>query len=285
MLPTVNSLSGGKTSSYLAAHYPADYDVFALVCIDCHNAGGKIDKKVKQIINDKLQKNCPQWPEFVATSEDPRVLTAMLDLEQMIGREITWVRGMSWEDMMFRVKKIMPNRSTRICTTLMKILPIFEYLYMRGALPCEMRIGFRWDEKERAENFDEYFTFSPRAEYGFQNKQRWLHRWESMKWRVGSFPLIDDKVSHYTVYKYWEDKSIIFPPDSNCSFCFWKQKQQLRKNFDENLPVMAWAMIMESLMDHTFQNNFSLRQVSNLGLQLDFHFGTGAGCQAGFCTD
>ena len=30
----VNSLSGGKTSSYMAAHYPADYNVFALVRID-----------------------------------------------------------------------------------------------------------------------------------------------------------------------------------------------------------------------------------------------------------
>jgi hypothetical protein len=28
---TVNSLSGGKTSSYLAKHYPADYNLFALV--------------------------------------------------------------------------------------------------------------------------------------------------------------------------------------------------------------------------------------------------------------
>jgi len=285
MLPTVNSLSGGKTSSYLAAHYPADYDLFSLVCIDGHNAGGKIDKKVKQAVNDKLQKYCPHWPEFVATSEDPRVLTAMLDLEQMIGREIIWLRGMSWEDMMFRVKKIMPNRTMRICTTLLKIVPIFEFLYMRGALPCNMRIGYRWDEKERADDFDPYINFSPRAEFGFQNKQRWLHRWENFKWREGSFPLIDDKVSHYTVHKFWENKSIVFPLDSNCSFCFWKQKQQLRKNFDDNLPVMAWAMVMEALMDHTFLHDTSLRQVSNLGLQLDFHFGTGSGCQAGFCTD
>ena len=30
-MKTVNSLSGGKTSSYMAVHYPADYNVFALV--------------------------------------------------------------------------------------------------------------------------------------------------------------------------------------------------------------------------------------------------------------
>jgi hypothetical protein len=30
-MKTVNSLSGGKSSSYIAANYPADYNVFALV--------------------------------------------------------------------------------------------------------------------------------------------------------------------------------------------------------------------------------------------------------------
>lgn len=32
-MKTVNSISGGKTSAYLAKHYPADYDIFSLVCI------------------------------------------------------------------------------------------------------------------------------------------------------------------------------------------------------------------------------------------------------------
>lgn len=31
---TVNSLSGGKTSSYLAIHYPADINIFSLVTIE-----------------------------------------------------------------------------------------------------------------------------------------------------------------------------------------------------------------------------------------------------------
>ena len=96
-MKTVNSLSGGKTSSYIAVHYPADFEVFALCCIDCHNAGRGIDKKMIQRVNDKLQKHCANMPEFVATSEDPLILNTMFDLEQMIGREITWVRGRGWE--------------------------------------------------------------------------------------------------------------------------------------------------------------------------------------------
>lgn len=87
-MKTVNSLSGGKTSSYIAVHYPADYDVFALCCIDSHNAGRSIDSKMKQRVNDKLQKYCSHYPEFVATSEDSKILQVMFDLEQMTGREI-----------------------------------------------------------------------------------------------------------------------------------------------------------------------------------------------------
>ncbi len=30
-MKTVNSLSGGKTSSFIAVKYPADYNVFSLV--------------------------------------------------------------------------------------------------------------------------------------------------------------------------------------------------------------------------------------------------------------
>ena len=33
-MKTVNSISGGKTSAYIAANYPADYNVFALVRTD-----------------------------------------------------------------------------------------------------------------------------------------------------------------------------------------------------------------------------------------------------------
>ena len=50
---TINSLSGGKTSSYLAAHYPADYNLFALVCNDDPSCAHP-DKKVMQLVNDKL---------------------------------------------------------------------------------------------------------------------------------------------------------------------------------------------------------------------------------------
>lgn len=290
---TVNSLSGGKTSSYIAVHYPADVEIFALCCIDCHNAGKNIDKAIKQKVNDKLQRYCPEMPEFVATSEDPKILRVMFDLEQMIGREIIWVRGAGWEQMM-NTKKAIPNMAKRFCTTELKMKPIFEYLFRNYELPVKMRIGYRWDEMERANGFNSTFKYADTCEFR-ERSVTWINRWKTIDWRVGEFPLIRDRISHDRIANYWKQKGVIdFPEDSNCLFCFWKQPQQLRKNFDTDNAIMQWAKIQEDLSilyrrwhdkSYTFKDKQSFAQIEKMGLQLDFFFGTGSGCQAGFCTD
>ncbi len=282
-MKTANSLSGGRTRSYLEVHHPADYPLFALVCINDRNAGRDLDKKLVQMSNDRLQKYCSHWPEFVATSEDPGILKTMFDLEQITGREIIWLRGMAWEDML-RFKKAIPNMNKRFCTTIMKMQPIFEFLYMRTELPVKMRVGYRWDEMERAENFTEAWKYATRCEYQ-EKSNRWIHRWKEIPWRVGEFPLVEDKVMHFHVRNFWKGKPIEFPEDSNCQNCFWKDPQQLRKNFDTNAPIMYWSAIQEELYDRTFKDRHSLLEIANMGIQLDFMFGTGAGCQAGFCTN
>lgn len=282
-MKTVNSLSGGKTSSYIAANYPADIDVFALCCIDSHNAGAKLDKKLVQMANDRLQKYCSHQKEFVATSEDPIILKTIFDLEQYTGREIIWLRGLGWEDMI-EARQAIPNMAKRFCTTVMKIAPIFEFLHMRHSLPVQMRIGYRWDEMERAERFTDTIKYSTHCQYR-PKSNTWIHRWSDLAWRVGEFPLVNDKIIHYHVKEYWDGKGIQFPEDSNCLNCFWKQPQQLRKNFDTNPQIMYWAAIMEEMKGHTFKEKLSMLQISKMGIQTDFNFGTGSGCQAGFCTD
>jgi hypothetical protein len=74
---TVNSISGGKTSAYIAANYPADYNVFSLV-----RTNDKLceypDKKVRQIVSDLI--GC----EFVGTTEQDNIIQIMLDLSERI---------------------------------------------------------------------------------------------------------------------------------------------------------------------------------------------------------
>jgi len=282
-MKTCNSLSGGKTSSYMAVKYPSDIEVFALCCIDCHNAGRDISKVMKQRVNDKLQKYCSHMPEFVATSEDAKVLQVMFDLEQKIGREIIWLRGIGWEEMI-RQKKAIPNTMKRFCTTILKMQPIFEFLFKHHELPVKMRIGYRWDEMERVKKFNENFKYAYKTEWQ-QKSSRLIFRWKNIQWRVGDFPLIRDKVIYSFIENYWKHDIIDFPDDSNCLNCIWKPVQQLRKNFDTCEPVMVWSMITEEMEGHTFKNNMSMRQIIDLPILNDFHYGTGSGCQAGFCTD
>lgn len=75
---TVNSISGGKTSSYLVKHYPSDYNLFALVQVEDVKCAPK-DKKLIQLVSDKIGK------EFIATVESDLTLKVVLDLEQYIG--------------------------------------------------------------------------------------------------------------------------------------------------------------------------------------------------------
>ncbi|MEL6627655.1 MAG: hypothetical protein AAFQ92_19185 [Bacteroidota bacterium] len=278
---TVNSLSGGKTSSYLAVHYPADLNVFALVCVDCHNAGVTIDKGIKRIVNDRLQKYSSHWPEFRATTEDPKVLKVILDLEQMIGQEIIWLRGMGWEEMM-KKRQAVPNQFKRFCTTIMKIEPIFQFLYIYHSLPVKMRLGYRYEEIERMATASTSFKHATHCELNGRRPGR--HRWKETQWRINEFPLIEDKILPYHVESFWKHFQIDFPLDSNCQNCFWKADQQLRRNFDENLAIMLWAMIQEEIMGHTFRER-SLMNIQKDGIQSDFFFGGGAGCSAGFCTN
>src|SRR5690606_28220916 len=122
----------------------------------------------------------------------------------IIGREIIWLRGMAWEDML-RFKKAIPNIDKRFCTTIMKMQPIFEFLFMYSQLPVKMRVGYRWDELERAERFTDVWKYSTHCQYQ-PKSNRWIHRWKEVLWRTGEFPLIDDKVMHFHVRDFWKGK-------------------------------------------------------------------------------
>jgi len=272
-MKTVNSLSGGKTSSYMAVHYPADYEVFSLVLIDDLNC--KPDAFLQKAVQDKLRR------EFIATAEDNKTLQAVLDLEQKIGREIKWLAGESFDELIKR-KKALSNKSWRFCTTELKIRPVFEWWQKEINEVVAMRCGFRFDEKERAENFTTSFkTITGKSKTGNQNT------WSDIEWRVGSFPLIDDQIHHWRVAEFWkqpENNKIIFPADSNCVGCFWKSDQQLRKNWEDNPEKMKWFANQET-KKRKWKDGVSYDQISRMGIQAEFNFGTGSGCQAGFCTD
>lgn len=261
---TVNSISGGKTSAYIAANYPADYDVFSLVCLDDRECAPK-DKSIIQYVNAKLEKYIPEFGEFIATAEDDMTLYAMRDLEQYLGREIIWVRGKSYDTIINeredRVKlgnrKQLPSWARRYCTEEMKLLPIFMWWFWNIGERCNMRIGFRWDEFNRMLRF---FNNSDPVNFSIpiacSTKGQRLQRHESFNWRFCEMPLVKDQIEKSDVDRFWvgktvggnlfeEKRTITFPDISNCVFCFHKKEEILRYMAVINTPKMNWGARQE----------------------------------------
>jgi hypothetical protein len=270
-LKTVNSLSGGKTSSYMALHYPTDYNIFSLVTIEAEYCRPK-DQSIIKYVSEKL------GFDFIATAESDQTLYVVRDLEQKIGKNINWVSGDSFEKVIQK-KKALPNMMMRFCTTEMKIKPIFDFCHNEIKEVVNMQIGFRYDEKERANRENTHFkTIVGQSEKG-------RNKWDDIYWRELSYPLIDNKIVHPTIAKWANKSGLIFPEDSNCVGCFWKPIQQLRKNWDDEPLKMRWFSEMEMIMNRTFRKEMKFKTIKKIGLQSDFFFGTGSGCQAGYCTD
>jgi hypothetical protein len=150
--------------------------------------------------------------------------------------------------------------------------------------------GIRYDEKERAKKGKkrEYHDKIIVGKHPNGN-----NKWKEYFWAVANYPLIYDKVTHPKIQQFWDGKKIDFPKDSNCVGCFWKDVQQLRKNWDDQEKKMEWFSQQEKiphpykgkLKKHFFKSGISYDGIKKIGLQQDFFFGTGSGCQAGFCTD
>jgi hypothetical protein len=265
----INSLSGGKTSSYMAVHYPANYNIFALVTIEDANCQ-PADKELIKYVSEKIGK------DFIATAEDDATLYAMRDLEQLIGKEITWVAGNSFEKLNNR-KNALPNLMWRYCTTELKMRPIFDWWFKNINEKVLMNIGIRYDEMERADNIRNSFK-------GIVGKRGTRNKWEEIEWREASFPLIEDKIIHPRVVKWASQSGLAFPSDSNCVGCFHKPLQQLRKNWDDNPKKMQWFSDQET-QTKKWKKEMNYDYIKNLPLQSEFDFGTGAGCSSGFCTN
>jgi len=265
---TINSISGGKTSSYMSVHFPADYEIFSLVTIEDVRYKPK-DEALVKFVSDKIGK------EFIATAESDLTLKVIIDLEQKLGREITWVAGNTFESINNK-RSMLPNKMIRFCTTEMKMRPIFDWWYQNIREVVKMGIGFRYDEQERAVKLTTSFK-------GIVGQKGSRNVWEEINWREGYFPLIENKIMHFHVSEWAKTSGLVFPPDSNCVGCFHKPIQQLRKNWDDEPEKMQWFADQE--LKNTWKKDMNYENIRRLGLQQEFFFGTGSGCGGGFCTN
>ena len=279
-MKTVNSISGGKTSSYLAKHYPADINIFSLVRIeDTENLWMKgKDEKTRQIVSDKLGK------EFIATAEMDEIIYTILDLEQFIGQEITWVTGNTFEEIIKQNYNYLPNKMTRYCTVEMKLKPIFNWLKENTQLPVEMRIGFRPNELSRAEgvlkradeNGIEYFNT-------IIGKRKTQNKWGLVPYRKVTFPLIENNISKDVIYNYWNDKNVRFAYRNNCVGCVNRQPLMISHMAQKDLNKVKWFEKQELNTGNRFLSDVSFSQILNFGIQNTFFDDDFNECDSGFC--
>jgi hypothetical protein len=276
----VTTLSGGKTSGYIGANYPADLYLFSLVCVDDPTCASK-DKFLMQYANDKIDRHFPYYGEVIGTAEDPMIFRTMYEMEQYLGKEIIWTRGESFDQLIKR-KKALPSTHKfigRFCTTELKIRPAFEYWMIHGGEIWDFNVGYRYDEKERVSHFTTKYKYpESRNLYGKR-----IHRWKEIEWRRGCFPLVEDKKFTFHIQDYWQGKPVKFAEDSNCQFCIFKNKQQVKMNSINCPSQIHWAARRET--KYTWHKNYSINDALSSELDLEYFYGGDAGCQAGECTN
>lgn len=293
---TVTSTSGGETSSYLAVKYPTDINIFAVVCIDCPEH--KTDKALIKYAENKFQKYCPLFPDFQATAEDDDTLWAMIELEQFLGKEIVWVRGKLFDDVISTpnynsgAPGKLPSWARRYCTVNMKLLPIFEYLYFNSLLPCHMNIGFRADETtDRIHKFYFKKDGTPKNPHHFKypinsnNFGEFRQNWESIYYRRCHFPLKEDGITKDIVQDFWKGK-IKFPEISNCEGCFHKNIETIAYKCHTSPAKMRWWMRQEQKGKGTWKDSrvtYERISQSKIGRQMTLK--EAATCDSGGCTD
>lgn len=282
-MKTVNSLSGGKTSSYIAANYPADYNVFALVRTSDKKCMFP-DKKIRQEVSDRIGK------EFIGTLEEDMIIYTMLDLEQYIGQKINWVSGQTFDEIIDRGdKRYLPNVTQRFCTQLMKLEPIFQWWRNNFTEPVAMRIGFRANEQRRAKNMIEKTNkngiLEIKAIVG-KTKNGKRNKWANIPWQKPEFPLIKDGLFKDQIQAYWKDKPVRFAYMNNCVGCFHRNEILLKHMSKRHPNKYQWFVDAENNCGYgqiTFKNGISYEKIRNSLEQMELFDDDFNDCDSGYC--
>lgn len=276
---TVNSLSGGKSSSYIAKEFTADYNVFALVRTNDKSLLYP-DAKVRQVVSDKI------GMDFIGTLEMDDIIKIMLDLEQYIGQDIIWLSGETFDDLIIRKGNYLPNLMARYCTTEMKMRPIFEWWQRVLNEPCLMNIGFRWGEESRMWRMQERLNKDGIDEYhGIVGEKNGRNKWANIPWRIPQFPLIYNHIKKDMVDAYWIGKPVEFKKEyyNNCVGCFHKNPLLLSMMNRNNADKMKWFERQEERTGNQFRKEISFKQINNWKPYAELTFDDFTDCDSGYC--
>lgn len=278
---TVNSVSGGKTSAYIAANYKADYNVFSLVRTSDKSCLFP-DAKLRQEVSDRL------GVEFIGTLEDDMIIYTIFDLEQFIGQKIDWVTGKTFDEIITTKngKTYLPNVFQRFCTSELKLVPLYNWWKNNFSEPVEMRIGYRANETRRALRARE-----KESQNGFQTfkdiigKSKTQNRWGEIEWQKHVYPLIDDNIFKDNIEEYWKDKPVRFAYMNNCIGCFHRNEMLLKLMSDKFPEKFDWFARQEGqgYKTRTFKNGITYDRIRKFPMTQTLDFDDFTDCDSGYC--
>lgn len=277
-MKTVNSLSGGRTSSYIAANFPADLDIFSLVRIEDNDCAFK-DRKVAQMVEDRIGK------PFIATAEDDMIIYTMLDLEQYIGREITWVSGETFEQIIRDRGNYLPNKMARFCTTELKTIPIAQYLYHNNLNPVKMRFGYRSNEQKRVKSMNEKKNeggfVDVKIPIGFHKNGN--KKWKTIDYQEPEYPLVELGIYKDNIEEYWVGKPVRFAKHNNCVGCWWRNPIFLNHLSKKHPKKMEWFAKKEEETGNRFKTETTYRKIIEWKMQMQLFDDDFNDCDSGYC--
>lgn len=273
---TVNSLSGGKTSSFIAKNYKADFNIFALVTTNDKSCLFK-DNKVRQIVSEKINK------EFIGTLEDDIIIYTLLDLEQYIGQKIEWVSGKPFEEIINN-RNYLPNIMQRFCTSELKLKPIFDFWKNNIKDPVEMRIGFRANEMRRAKKMINRTNEKGLIEFKdiIGKSENGRNKWKKIEWQKPVFPLIENKIYKDTIENFWQKKPVRFAFMNNCIGCFHRNEILLKYMSEKHPNKFNWFCKQEN-ENRSFKNGIKYEKIKNYKLQYNLFEDDFNDCDTGYC--
>lgn len=281
-MKTINSLSGGKSSSYLAANYKVDYNVFALVRTEDVNCKFP-DELIRKQVEDRIQK------PFVGTLEDDTIIYTMLDLEQFIGSKIDWVSGITFDEVVRSKGGWLPNKLHRYCTSHMKIEPIFYWWAENIGEVIIENIGFRSGEESRAKRMKKKLIGGKLVfKATFEKHKNGKNKWEDVSWAIPKFPLIEDNIFKDFVNAYWKDKPVRFASKNNCVGCFHQNPILLNYRFnndkESNKKKLAWFENQElGRKKGTWRSDASYSKIRRKQFTMDLFDDMFDDCDSGGC--
>lgn len=284
---TLNSVSGGETSAFVAANYPADHNVFCIVCLDDPELTPK-DKACVDFINNKLEASgfLDVYGEFIATAEYDDIIYTIMDLEQHIGKEIDVVRGISFDEVIKSKGGWLPNKLHRYCTTWMKIVPISEFIYYKIGYGVETRIGYRANEISRVNKMNEKTDsdgfLEIKVQIGNMIESR-RKRNSVFKHQKPVFPLVNDGIFKDEIVNYWKDKNVRFAKMNNCVGCFHRNPMLLRKMYEDVPAKMNWFADQEGGKNGAWRSDMLYRKIFDHSLQNELSFDDFSECDSGYC--